>query len=255
MRPVFALSLFISWQGWGSVVNPKVASQWQVLVCTSRQLAQCIVVDVRQTYDLCVGCHPMPAREPKAWQTLERGVHCITASLHPTLADAFAKLQTGRFFWSQYVVLQRGNDSVAWKLKQDQGKCSARASASACSNASSSASASSCAIVQVQVQGKVAQQGEREQKRLQLQQLQQQSAGCSSRRFARRVFLDNFGTTLVLWAPLWGEAKKKEAAAKGSGACVEARLVGVACHGVTLHIRPSYWATPIIPGRSQTTNK
>ena len=89
----------------------------------------------------------MPAREPKAWQTLERGVHCITASLHPTLADAFAKLQTGWFFCSQYEVLQRGNDSVAWKLKQDQGKCSAYASANACSSASLSASssASSCA--------------------------------------------------------------------------------------------------------------
>ena len=54
------------------------------------------------------------------------------------------------------MVLQRGNDSVAWKLKQDQGKCSACASANACSSAS--------AIVQVQ--GKVAQQGEREQKRM-----------------------------------------------------------------------------------------
>ena len=63
--------------------------------------------------------------------------HCIAAS---NACRCFRKLQTGRFFWSQYVVLQRGNDSVAWKLKQDQGKCSACASANACSSASSCAS-------------------------------------------------------------------------------------------------------------------
>ena len=90
--------------------------------------------------------------------------HCIAAS---NACRCFRKIADRTvFFCSQYVVLQRGNDSVAWKLKQDQGKCSACASANACSNASSSSSESSCAIVQVQVQGKVAQQGEREQKRM-----------------------------------------------------------------------------------------
>ena len=63
-------------QGCGSTANPKVASQWQVLACTRRQLARYIVVVVvHQTYDLCVCWRPMPA-EPaesqKQRQTLER---------------------------------------------------------------------------------------------------------------------------------------------------------------------------------------
>ena len=48
--------------------TPKVASAGKVLACTRRQLAQYIVVVVRQTYDLCVCWHPLPAEppEPKA---------------------------------------------------------------------------------------------------------------------------------------------------------------------------------------------
>ena len=66
---VHVILVSVQVQGCVAVLQtPKVASLGKVLACTRRQLAQYIVVVVRQTYDLCVCWHPMPAEpaEPKA---------------------------------------------------------------------------------------------------------------------------------------------------------------------------------------------
>ena len=103
--------------------TPKVASQWQVLACTRRQLARYIVVVVvHQTYDLCVCWRPMPA-EPaesqKQRQTLERSFLMQILIFQAALPSCCFRIKKN----CSQCGGSSGKDSVASKLNQvEEGK-------------------------------------------------------------------------------------------------------------------------------------
>ena len=125
VRVILVLLVFKSCTSTGNLAvhSPKVALPWQVLACTRRQLAQYIVVVVRQTYDLCVCWHPMPAGPSRAkgkgkhW----RGVfdHCRSCS-----SMLLSNVKLGKLFllstWWQRWEWVCEQDSVASRLNQVQ---------------------------------------------------------------------------------------------------------------------------------------